>query len=146
MICVESCRTRVDSCQARVDLCWLVLTCVDSCWYSRIRIELKVSLLSKFLASQPGKQTITIHTLPDVSRGKGSQTRKFGHLIEHNMRNIFLGESFKYFLFLKNQSRGNLWIKSQIYLVFIVIQTEDYQNILKLRCLPLAFTSYKAFL
>ena len=29
--------------------------------------------------------------------------------------------------------------------VFIVIQGEDYRNILKLSCRPLAFTSYKGF-
>ena len=29
--------------------------------------------------------------------------------------------------------------------VFIVCQIEDYQNILKLSCIPLAFNSYKAF-
>ena len=30
--------------------------------------------------------------------------------------------------------------------VFIVCQVEDYQNILKLSCKPIAFSSYKAFL
>ena len=35
---------------------------------------------------------------------------------------------------------------SFIQLVFIVCQVDDYQNILKLSCRPLAFTTYKAFL
>ena len=33
-----------------------------------------------------------------------------------------------------------------IQFVFIICQVEGYQNILKLSCRPLAFTSYKAFL
>ena len=42
------------------------------------------------MTSQPGKQTIAIHTFPNISRSKGSQTIKFGQSIEYNMRNIFL--------------------------------------------------------
>ena len=45
------------------------------------------------MTSQPWKQTIAIHTLPSISRGKGNQTMKFGQLIECNMRNIFLEKS-----------------------------------------------------
>ena len=37
-------------------------------------------------------------------------------------------------------------VESFMPLVFIVCQIESYQNILKLICKPLAFTSYKAFL
>ena len=32
--------------------------------------------------SQPGKQTIAIHTLPNISRSKGNQTMKFDQFIE----------------------------------------------------------------
>ena len=39
---------------------------------------------------QPGSQTIEIHVLTNISRSKGNQTIKFGQLIEHNMRNIFV--------------------------------------------------------
>ena len=42
------------------------------------------------MTSQPGKQTIAVHILPNISRSKGNQTVKFGQLIEYNMRNIFL--------------------------------------------------------
>ena len=42
------------------------------------------------MTSQPEKQTI----LPIISRGKGSQTLKFGQLIEYSMRNIFLEKSY----------------------------------------------------
>ena len=41
------------------------------------------------MTSQPGKQTIAIHTLPNISRIKGNQTMKFGQLTEYNLRNIF---------------------------------------------------------
>ena len=33
--------------------------------------------------SQPGKQTIAIYILPDISRSKANQTMKFGYLIEY---------------------------------------------------------------
>ena len=42
------------------------------------------------MTSQPGKQTIAVYILPNISRSKGNQTVKFGQLIEYNMRNIFL--------------------------------------------------------
>ena len=40
------------------------------------------------MTSQPGKQTIAIHIMLNISIDKGSQTMKFGQLIEYNMRNI----------------------------------------------------------
>ena len=46
------------------------------------------------MTSQPGKQTIAIHILPNISRSKGNQTMKFGQLIEYNMRNIFVEKSY----------------------------------------------------
>ena len=50
----------------------------------------KIRLTSKFMASQPGLQTITIHILLNISQSKGNQTMKFGQLIEYNKRIIFL--------------------------------------------------------
>ena len=44
------------------------------------------------MTSQPGKQTIAIHILPNISRG--NQTIKCGQLIKYNMGNIFLEKSF----------------------------------------------------
>ena len=38
---------------------------------------------------KPGKQTIIIHILTKIPRKKGNQAKKFGQLIEYNMRNIF---------------------------------------------------------
>ena len=49
-----------------------------------------ISLISKYIMSQPRKKTIAIHILPNTSRNKGNLTTKFGQLIKHNMRNIFL--------------------------------------------------------
>ena len=50
------------------------------------------------MTSQPGKQTIAIHILPNISRSKSNQEMKFGQLIEYNTRNIFLEKSYmKYF-------------------------------------------------
>ena len=71
----------------------------------------KIKLISKFITSQPGKQTIAIHILPNISRSKGNQARKFDQLIKYNMRNVFLdnqtrNEAEKPYLdpFLKNQN------------------------------------------
>ena len=46
------------------------------------------------MALQPGLQIIAIHILTYISRGKGNQAMKFGQLIEYNLRNIFLEESY----------------------------------------------------
>ena len=54
----------------------------------------KVSLISKFMTSQPWKQTIAIHILPNIPRSKSNQSMKFGQLIEYNMRNNFLEKSY----------------------------------------------------
>ena len=39
---------------------------------------------------QPGKQTIAMHILSNMSRSRDNQTMKVSQLIECNMRNIFL--------------------------------------------------------
>ena len=46
------------------------------------------------MTSQPGKQTIAMHILSNISRSKGNQKMKFGQLIEYNMRNTFLKKSY----------------------------------------------------
>ena len=53
-----------------------------------------VRLLSKFMKSQPEKQTTAIHILFNISRSKCNEVMKFGQLIEYNMRNIFLEKSY----------------------------------------------------
>ena len=47
------------------------------------------------MTSQPDKQTITIYTLPNISRSKGNQTIKFGKLIKYNKSKNFLEQSYK---------------------------------------------------
>ena len=97
------------------------------------------------MTSETGKQIITIKILPNISR-----RMKFGQLVEHNMRNIFLeklrikcGErtsprvffkKLKLSMYLDQQSKG---IYSSILLDGSV---EDHLNIQKLRCWLLAFT------
>ena len=51
---------------------------------------IKIKLISKFMTSQSGYQTITIHILNNNSQSKNNQTIKLGHLIEYNRRKIFL--------------------------------------------------------
>ena len=41
------------------------------------------------MTSQPRKQTIAVHILPNILKRKGNQTMKFGQLIECNMKTIF---------------------------------------------------------
>ena len=49
-----------------------------------------IRLISNFMTSQLGKQTIVRHILPNISRNESNQTMKFGQLIEYNMRITFL--------------------------------------------------------
>ena len=42
------------------------------------------------MTSKPGKQTMAINILSNISRIKGNQAMKFGQLIEYDMRNTFL--------------------------------------------------------
>ena len=68
------------------------------------------------MTSKPGLLTIAIHILPNFSQGKDNQTMKFGQLIEHNKRNIFLRNlcrkwgretsSRPLFIFLESLIRG----------------------------------------
>ena len=53
-----------------------------------------IRLISKFMTSQPGKQTIVIHVLPNTLRNKDNQTMKFGQLREYNMENIFFEKAY----------------------------------------------------
>ena len=54
----------------------------------------KIRLISKFMTSQSGQQTVVIHILPNISRSRDNQTMTFGQLIKYNMRNIFLQKSY----------------------------------------------------
>ena len=47
------------------------------------------------MTSQPWKQTIEIRLiLSNISKSKNNQKMKFGQLLEYNMRNIFLENSY----------------------------------------------------
>ena len=48
----------------------------------------KIRLISKFMTSQTGLQTITIHVLPNISQSKGNRTIKCGQLIEYSQIKI----------------------------------------------------------
>ena len=45
------------------------------------------------MMSQPGKQAIVIHILPNISRSEGNQNLKFGQLKEYYIRRIFFLKS-----------------------------------------------------
>ena len=62
--------------------------------FSIVRLIRKIRLILKFIMSQPGKKTIALNILPNISRSKGDQTIKFRQLIEYNMRHIFLEKSW----------------------------------------------------
>ena len=72
---------------------------------------------------------------------------KFCQLIEYSMRNIFLEKLYTKFVEklvpdpLQLSMSLDQYPKA-LYFVFIVFQVEGYQNILKLSCRALAFTSY----
>ena len=46
------------------------------------------------MTQQPGKQTIPIHILINISRTKGNHAMKFDQLLEYIMGNIFLEKSY----------------------------------------------------
>ena len=50
----------------------------------------KLKLISKFMTLQTGQQIFTIHVLPNVSRSKGNQVLKFGKLMKHDVRIVFV--------------------------------------------------------
>ena len=67
-----------------------VLICLDVLVNHINGLIRKIRLISKFMTLRPGKQTIAIHILPNISKSKGNQALKFCQLIEYNMKNIFL--------------------------------------------------------
>ena len=75
------------------------------------------------MTSQPGKQTIAIHILPNISRSKDNQTMKSGQLIEWKKKTFLLKNHTQNMAeklfpepFLRNQnitvSKVYLWINS----------------------------------
>ena len=71
------------------------------------------------MTSQPGKQIIAIHILPNISRSKDNQTMRSGQLKEYDIRNIFRKKSFTRCggetiprPFSKNSKLAYIWINS----------------------------------
>ena len=114
----------------------------------------KLRLTPKFMTSQIGQQIITIHILSNISRSKDNQTMRFGQLTEQKIRNIgksytkYGGEASPRPFHKKSKSSISLVQKSAMLWSFILlyVQVGVYQNILKQRCWPFAFTLYKVFL
>ena len=78
------------------------------------------------MTSQAWKQIIAIHIMPNISRSKGSQTMKYGQLIEYNKRNIFLKnhtqnvvEKLFHDPFINHQHWTDLWINTLKYKPFL---------------------------
>ena len=46
------------------------------------------------MTSQPGKQAIAIHILPNISRSKDNQTMEVDQLIKYSMKKIFFEKSY----------------------------------------------------
>ena len=98
----------------------------------------KVTLNSKFVTSQPGKQLITIHILPCISKSKGNQTIKFDQLIEYKMANISVEKSYAEWgvetiprPFPKN-SKLTIPLDQQpqvLHSFFLYVQVEDYGKV-----------------
>ena len=84
--------------------------------------------------------------MPNISKSKGNQTKKFDQLIEYNMRNIFLQKSYTKYGTETSPRPFSEKSLDQLQFIFILSQAEGYQNISKLDCIQLAFTSFEAFL
>ena len=88
--------------------------------------------------------------LRNISRSKNNRIMKFDQLVEYNITNIFLEKSYTKYdretspgrFSKKSQNWVYLWINSLMYsLLLLFVQVKDFQNMLKLRCWPLAFKS-----
>ena len=69
--------------------------CVDFLVMQLNGLTKNIRLISNFMTSKHGEQTIVIKTLLNISKIKSSLTMKFGQLIEYNMKNIFPEKSYK---------------------------------------------------
>ena len=69
--------------------------CLDFLVFYENGLIRKKRLISKFMTSQTGKQTIVIHVLPNILRNNDNQATKFDQLREYNMKNIFLKKSYR---------------------------------------------------
>ena len=66
---------------------------LKSCFSSHIKKRPDIRLISKFMTSQPGSQSVAIQILLNISRNKSNQAMKFRQLIKYNNGNTFLEKS-----------------------------------------------------
>ena len=71
------------------------------------------------MTSQPVKQTIAIHILPNISSSKGNQEIKFGQLIKYNIRNILLEESYTILLLFRKNDYQKIQRNCFLFFFFI---------------------------
>ena len=116
----------------------------------------KIWSISKFKMSQPGKQTITMHILPNISRSKGNKAIEFRRLIKYNIRNFFVLKNLTQnvveklipeTLFENSKLSISLYQYSKV--LFFLVSLYAKLSAIKIYwnyCKPIAFTSFNAFL
>ena len=68
--------------------------CLDFLIMQQNDLIKKIILISNFVTSQTGSQTMVIQIFLNISRSTDNQTMKFGQLIEFEIRNISLENSY----------------------------------------------------
>ena len=86
--------------------------CLDILAIRKNGLIRKIKLISNFMTSQPGKKTIAIHILPNISRSKCNQIMEFDQLIEYNIKTFFLEESYLKRVREINHDWAYLWVNS----------------------------------
>ena len=93
--------------------------CLDFLVIQKNALIKTIRLISKFVTSQPGKETFAMHILPSISKSKGNQTMKFGQLINITWGTFFFKKHTQIVLeilfpgpFLQNQNLAYLWTNS----------------------------------
>ena len=93
--------------------------CLDFLVIKKNALIKTIRLTSKFVTSQPGKETFAMHILPSISKSKGNQTMKFGQLINITWGIFFFKKHTQIVLeilfpgpFLQNQNLAYLWTNS----------------------------------
>ena len=132
-----------------------LIFCLDFLDMYRNSLISMISLISKLMTSQPGKQTVGKHIFPNISRSKGNQRMKFSQLIDCNITNNFLEKSYTkfggetiprpFYTKIKIKYIPGSIVQSFIQFLLIVCQVGGYQNTLKLRRRPPALTARRDF-
>ena len=73
---------------------WLVKNAKDFSHVEKWLVK-KAKVNFKIYGVTDRQQIITIHTLSKISISKGNRAMKFGQLIEKNVRNLFLQNSYR---------------------------------------------------